>query len=204
MAKARRRVRADAKLNREVLLRAAREVLAERGVDAEITEIAARAGVGAGTIYRNYRNRDALILEIAREMVYKTSAELLAIVTDVRDARESVARAIEVGFRRVEEYGLLTIQLVAGSAPEPFAGVLKRENLGQIFSVLLRRGVEQGSFRRDLDIEYAVAVWFALVAPEALSALARSRSVKEIAALTTEFYLGAITPPEATTKPQRE
>ena len=204
MAKARRRVRADAKLNREALLAAAREVLAERGVEAEISEIAKRAGIGAGTIYRNYRNRDALILEIAREMVYKTSSELLEIVADVRDARESVARAIEVGFRRVEEYGLLTIQLVAGSAPEPFAGVLKRENLGQIFKVLLQRGVEQGTFRRDLDIEYAVAVWFALVAPEALSALARNRSVSEIAALTTEFYLGGITPPAVETKPRRK
>jgi len=205
MAKPRRPGRADAKMNREVLLRAAREVLAERGIDAEINEIAARAGVGVGTIYRNFRNRDALILEIAREMVYKTSSELLEIVVDVsRDARESVARAIGIGFRRVEEYGLLTIQLVGGTAPEPFAGVLKRENLGQLFRILLQRGVEQGSFRRDLDIEYAVAVWFALVAPEALSALAGRRSVKEIADLTTEFYLGGITPPAAETTPARK
>jgi hypothetical protein len=49
-----------------------------------------------------------------------------------------------------------------------------------------------------------VAVWFALVAPEALSALARNRTVKEIADLTTEFYLGGITPPTAGTKPPRE
>jgi hypothetical protein len=137
-------------------------------------------------------------------MVYKTSSELLAVVAEVKDAREAVARAIEIGFRRVEEYGLLTIQLVAGSAPEPFAGVLKRENLGQIFRVLLQRGVEQRSFRRDLDIEYAVAVWFALVAPEALSTLARHRSVPEIAALTTEFFLGGITTPAGKTNPRRK
>jgi AcrR family transcriptional regulator len=202
MAKARRPGRPDAKPNRELLLARAREVLAERGVEAEIVEIAARAGVGVGTIYRNFRNRDALILEIAREMVYKTSSELLELVVDVnKDARESVARAIEIGFKRVEEYGLLTIQLVAGTAPEPFAGVLKRENLGQLFRILLQRGVEQGCFRSDLDTEYAVAAWFALVAPEALSVLARRRSVREIANLTTEFYLGGITPLRSATDP---
>jgi hypothetical protein len=68
--------------------------------------------------------------------------------------------------------------------------------------VLLQRGVDQGNFRRDLDIEYAVAVWFALVAPEALSTLARHRSVKEIAALTTEFFLGGITTSAAKAKPR--
>jgi AcrR family transcriptional regulator len=204
MPKARRRVRADAKLNRERLLGAAREVLAERGVEAEITEIAARAGIGAGTIYRNYRSRDALILEIAREMAHKTGTELLAIVADVGDARGAVARAMEVGFRRVEEYGQLTIQLVAGSAPEPFAGVVNRKSLGQIFRVLLQRGVEQGHFRRDLDVDYAAAVWFALVAPQALSSLIQHRSVKQIAALTTEFFLAGITTPPAETRRRRE
>lgn len=197
MAKRERRGRADAKLNRERLLSAAREVLAERGVDAEISEIAARAEIGAGTIYRNYRNRDAIILEIAREMVYKTSSELVAIVAEMGDAREAVARAMEIGFRRVEEYGLLTIQLVSGNAPEPFAGVLNRKNLGQIFGVLLKRGVEQGSFRPDLDIECAVAIWFALVAPQALNDLARHRSMKEVCQLTTEFFLGGISKPAA-------
>jgi AcrR family transcriptional regulator len=188
----RRRTRADARRNRERLLNATRKVLAERGFEAEISDIAARAGVGAGTIYRNFRSREELILQVAREMAYKTSSELLAIAADVGDARECVARAMQVGFQRVEEYGQLAIQLVGGTAPEPFAGVISRETLGQYFRLLLQRGVAQGHFRRDLDVEYAAAMWFALVAPPALSTLMQRRSLAEIARLTTEFFLAAI------------
>ena len=201
MPKAKGGARADARLNRERLLNAARKVLAERGFEAEVSHIAAEAGIGAGTIYRNFRSLDHLILEVAREMAYKTSSELLAIAADVADARECVIRTMEVGFKRVEEYGQLTIQLVGGTAPEPFAGVISRETLGQFIRLLLRRGVEQGHFRRDLDLEYAVAMWFALVAPQALSALLQRRSVAEIAALTAEFFLAGITAPHGEAKP---
>jgi AcrR family transcriptional regulator len=204
--KPRRRVRADARLNRERLLSAAREVLAERGFEAEVSEIASRAGVGAGTIYRNFQSREELLLGVAREMSYKTSSQLLAIAADVADARECVARAMEVGFQRVEEYGQLAIQLVGGTAPEPFAGVISRDTLGQYFRLLLQRGVGQGHFRADLDVEYAVAVWFALVAPQALSSLMQRRSVAEIAKLTTDFFLAGISapPPEAKRPPEPE
>ena len=69
--------RADARRNRERLLRSAREVLAERGLDVEIEEIAKRAKVGAGTIYHNYPSKEDLILEVAREMSVKSSTEVL-------------------------------------------------------------------------------------------------------------------------------
>jgi hypothetical protein len=47
-------------------------------------------------------------------------------------------------------------------------------------------------------VEYVVAVWFALVAPQALSQLMRNRSINEIAAATTDFMLnGLAAPPSA-------
>ncbi len=184
--------RKDAQDNRERLSRAAREVLAKRGFDAEIGEIAARAKIGMGTIYRNYPTKEELILEVVREMVNKTSTELLSIASNVDDARECVARTMRVGFQRVKEYGELAVQLVAGSAPEPYARVTNRRALGDIFKLLIRRGIDQGHFRRDLDLDYAVAMWFALVAPAALSALLATRSLDEIAVLTTDFFLAGI------------
>ncbi len=174
------------------MLRAAREVLAERGLQAEVTEVAARAGVGAGTIYRNYQDKEALFLEVAREMANKTNAELLAILANVQDARECVAQSMEVGFKRVKEYGQLAIELVAGTVPAAYAEVVNHETLGHFFAVVIQRGIFQGHFRPDLDVEYAVAVWFALVAPQPLRLLTDRRSVDEIARLTTEFFLSAI------------
>ncbi len=181
--------------NGERVLRSAREVLAQRGFHAQIDEIAVRANVGAGTIYRYYANKEELILEVVREMVNKTSAELLSIASDVDDARECVAWTMFVGFQRVKEYGELAIHLVAGTAPEPYAGVMNRGALGDIFKLLIQRGIDQGHFRRDLDIDYAVAMWFALVAPAALSPLLAARPLDEVATLTARFFLAGISGP---------
>jgi AcrR family transcriptional regulator len=58
--------RRDAVRNYHRVLDAAREVLGESGADASMEEIAARAGVGVGTVYRRFANKDALIDELVR------------------------------------------------------------------------------------------------------------------------------------------
>lgn len=56
--------RRDARRNHERLLTEARRLFAERGIDAPLDELASRAGVGAGTVYRHFPNREALLLEL--------------------------------------------------------------------------------------------------------------------------------------------
>jgi len=56
----RRPQRADARRNFDALLSAAREVFAESGADASLEDIARRAGVGIGTLYRNFPTRQDL------------------------------------------------------------------------------------------------------------------------------------------------
>ncbi|QAY64713.1 TetR/AcrR family transcriptional regulator [Xylanimonas allomyrinae] len=73
--------RADARRNFDALLAAAREAFAERGARASLEEVARRAGVGIGTLYRNFPTRDALV-----EAVYVTEIERL--VEAGRDAQE--------------------------------------------------------------------------------------------------------------------
>src|SRR5215211_3583244 len=58
---AERGLRADAERNRERVLRAAREVFAEQGLDASTNEIARRAGVGVATLFRRFPTRDELV-----------------------------------------------------------------------------------------------------------------------------------------------
>ncbi len=73
--------RRDAVRNYHRILDAAREVLGESGADACMEEIAARAGVGVGTVYRRFASKDALIdelLELALEEILSSTERALA------------------------------------------------------------------------------------------------------------------------------
>jgi AcrR family transcriptional regulator len=59
-------MRADARRNRERILAAAREVFSEHGTDAQMDEIARRAGVGVGTLYRHFPTKHELTAELVR------------------------------------------------------------------------------------------------------------------------------------------
>lgn len=62
-------VRADARRNLDALLRAAMEVFAESGVDAPVREIAQKAGVGVGTVYRHFPQRSDLIVAVFQTQI---------------------------------------------------------------------------------------------------------------------------------------
>src|SRR6187402_1936808 len=61
-----RRVRSDAQRNIDALLEAAKDVFATSGVDAPVREIAEKAGVGLGTLYRHFPQRSDLIAAVFR------------------------------------------------------------------------------------------------------------------------------------------
>ena len=78
---ARRPQRADARRNFDALLNAAREAFAEHGTDASLEDIARRAGVGIGTLYRNFPTRQDLF-----EAVYVGGVEdLCRLASDTSD-----------------------------------------------------------------------------------------------------------------------
>ena len=86
-----RGLRRDAQRNYELILDAARQAFGESGADACVEEIAARAGVGVGTVYRRFASKDALI------------DELLRLATDelVRDAERALARTDGYGLHEL-------------------------------------------------------------------------------------------------------
>jgi AcrR family transcriptional regulator len=62
-----RPLRADARRNRERILDSARSVFAEYGAEAQIDDVARRAGVGVGTVYRHFPTKEALMVELVRQ-----------------------------------------------------------------------------------------------------------------------------------------
>lgn len=59
-----RKLRADAERNRQRIIAAARELFAERGLEVTLDDVAEHAGVGVGTVYRRFANRDELIVGV--------------------------------------------------------------------------------------------------------------------------------------------
>jgi len=68
-ARPRRRLRADAEANLDRVIDAAEAVFAEHGLEVSIEVVARRAGVGLGTIYRRFANKDALIAELVTRLL---------------------------------------------------------------------------------------------------------------------------------------
>jgi AcrR family transcriptional regulator len=84
-------VRADAQRNIAAVLEAAKAVFADSGVDAPVREIAARAGVGVGTLYRHFPQRYDLVVAVFRHEVDACADAASALATE-HEPGEALAR----------------------------------------------------------------------------------------------------------------
>ncbi len=83
-------LRVDAQRNYDKLVLAAREAFLERGSDASLDDIAKRAGVGPGTLYRHFPTRDALIDALMRDWSERINADSEEIAASDLPAREAL------------------------------------------------------------------------------------------------------------------
>lgn len=104
-----RKPRADAEQNRQVLLETAKAAFAEKGASVPLEEIARTAGVGIGTLYRHFPNREALLQE-----VYADESEKLAAAAERLIANEPPVEALREWLRLFVRY-FATKQLVIGA-----------------------------------------------------------------------------------------
>src|ERR1700751_3560752 len=74
MATEEKQLRADARRNRERLIEAAQTLFRERGLEVSVAEIAEAAGVGRGTLFRNFASKEDLIEAIVAERMYEAAA----------------------------------------------------------------------------------------------------------------------------------
>ena len=88
-----RPLRADARRNRERILKAARAVFADNGIDAQIDDVAKRAKVGVGTVYRHFPTKEALVEALVRER-FETIAGYAREALEREDAWEGFCELI--------------------------------------------------------------------------------------------------------------
>jgi AcrR family transcriptional regulator len=157
-------VRSDARENRARILTAARQAFAEDG-DASMNQIAQRAGVGSGTLYRNYPSREALILDIYQdevELLIGSVAQLLATETP-REALRRWTTDLVDAMRKKHALG-------AALSPDAHKSITE-QTYGPVIaaiSELLDAGKRAGSIRADAEpgdfLQLTGALWRA--APE--------------------------------------
>jgi AcrR family transcriptional regulator len=148
----RKAVRKDAARNREALLTAATDLYAERGVEASLEEIARRAGVGIGTLYRNFPTRDALTEAVYRrevEALSRTAADLLGGAEPVDALAEWMRRFTAYAARKKGMAAALKAAL--GDGNELF--MHSRAVIRQALAGLLEACVAAGQVRPDADVD---------------------------------------------------
>jgi AcrR family transcriptional regulator len=85
-------MRADARHNRDRLLAAARDIFANQGLGAPLEEIARRAGVGIGTLYRRFPDRPALLRAVVLDVLGRVTLEARQALDEEPSAFEALAR----------------------------------------------------------------------------------------------------------------
>ena len=155
-------LRKDAARNREKLLAAAVELFAERGTEGSLEEVAKRAGVGIGTLYRHFPTRDALV-----EAAYRNEVAQLRAAADELLAELPPDEALEAFMRRFVDYGTAkrgmrdALQSIAGGSATLFSDT--RGQVTEAVAVLLRAGAEAGTLRSDVEPEDVLramgAIW---------------------------------------------
>src|SRR5437667_9431759 len=86
--------RADAVTNRARILEVAQSVFAECGLELEMNEVAARANLGVGTLYRHFANREDLLRAIVRHIVDDALAQLRSALASAPDDPVAALRAL--------------------------------------------------------------------------------------------------------------
>jgi AcrR family transcriptional regulator len=148
--------RRDARRNHERLLTEARRLFAERGIEAPLDELAVRAGVGAGTVYRHFANRDALVREL-----YDIGVGELHDLVPVVLSGESAWQSVELYLERLAEwlgerpYVPAVLRRMAEIDPDHRPGI----GFEDAINGLVDRAKAEGSLRADVTgVDLAVLV----------------------------------------------
>jgi AcrR family transcriptional regulator len=145
-----RKPRADAIRNRERILEVAKEAFARDGANASLDDIAKQVGVGPGTLYRHFPTREDLLRE-----VYRAELEKLAEAEQKFSQRMAPTDALRAWLLLFVD-AIAAKQLIApalntllGDPKKVFEASYAK--MHQAIRALVKRGIESGDIRRDLD-----------------------------------------------------
>jgi AcrR family transcriptional regulator len=145
-----RKPRADAERNRDSILEVAKDAFTRFGAEASLDDIAKQAGVGAGTLYRHFPSREALI-----EAVYRTEVgKLAAAERDFAQTMQPIdaLRAwmmLFVDYIAAKKIIAPVLNTFLGGASEVFES--SHAQIWGAIRSLVKRAIKNGDIRKDLD-----------------------------------------------------
>jgi AcrR family transcriptional regulator len=145
-----RKPRTDARRNRERILEVAKEAFTRSGANASLDDVAKDAAVGAGTLYRHFPTRDALI-----EEVYRAEVEKLAAAERKFSEAMPPVEALRAWMLLFVDY-IATKQIIAPALNSLVGGPSKlyegsRARVQGAIDALVKRAIKNGDIRRDLE-----------------------------------------------------
>ncbi len=145
-----RKPRIDAKQNRDRILEVAKEAFARSGASTSLDDVAKRAGVGAGTLYRHFPTRDSLL-----EAVYHTEVEKLAAAERKFAQTMPPIEALRAWMLLFVDY-IAAKHIIAPALNTLVGGPSKlyeasRDQLSGAIDALVKRAIKSGDIRKDLD-----------------------------------------------------
>ena len=145
-----RKPRTDAQRNRERILEVAKEAFTRSGADASLDDIAKEAGVGAGTLYRHFPTRHALL-----EAVYRTEVEKLAAAERKFAETMSPVEALRAWMLLFVDY-IAAKHIIAPALNTLVGGPSKlyegsRAQVQGAIDALVKRAIKSGDIRKDLE-----------------------------------------------------
>ncbi|MHB9853229.1 TetR/AcrR family transcriptional regulator [Streptomyces krungchingensis] len=146
-----RGMRADARRNHERLVAEARSAFAEHGTDASLEDVARRAGVGIGTLYRHFPNRHSLMSAVFEDAV----GDLLSRSRELLDAPQPCTALVEwlrAIITHAGEYRGLARALMSAARDDTSDLARCSGPMTEAGSALLRRAQDAGAVRPDVSI----------------------------------------------------
>ncbi len=144
-------LRADARRNREKVLAAARAVFADQGVDAQMDDVARRADVGVGTVYRHFPTKDALLGALAEELFAQLAAHAREML-DLDDPWEAFARTMWFSAEKTAGDRAFAEILAASRDALPVECPGKKNLTGTV-DTIMKRAIKAGKMRPDVVID---------------------------------------------------
>jgi AcrR family transcriptional regulator len=145
-----RKPRADSARNRQLLVDAAKAGFSGVGLDVSLEEIARRAGVGIGTLYRHFPTREAIVEAVYRREVEQL-AEAVPQLLQTSKAGEALHKWMHLFVDYIATKRIIAPSLAAAAAPASTLHTTSVELITSAISTLVRRAIASGDVRKDID-----------------------------------------------------